>query len=243
MMPEQPMVLETRTVTATFEVREADSTAPKIEGYATTFGHQYDMGAFRERVDRDAFSKTLDTKPDVRLLVDHAGQPLARTARGDKEGTLFLDPDATGLHMRATLDPSDPDVQRLMPKMRRGDLDQMSFAFRVPKGGDEWSEDYGLRTLREVNMAGGDVSVVTYPANPTTTVSLRSDDVRDAHLVLVQTMVAEMRSGKTLTPNALAQLSLVLEALTGEAAPEEQVRTGRSHKLALAQAMALGIAA
>lgn len=235
-MAEQPM--ETRTVTATFEVREAESTAPKIEGYATTFGHQYDMGAFMERVDREAFKTTLATKPDVRLLVDHAGQPLART----KSDTLRLTPDSTGLHMQAELDASDPDVQRLMPKMRRGDLDQMSFAFRVPKGGDEWSEDYGLRTLREVNMAGGDVSVVTYPANPNTSVSLRSDDVRDAHLVLVQTMVAEMRGGKALTPEALAQLSSVLEALTGVATAPEQVRTGRSTRLVLARARALDIA-
>ncbi|GAC1375438.1 MAG: hypothetical protein NVSMB4_03660 [Acidimicrobiales bacterium] len=234
-MPEQPLVMENRTVNATFEVREAESTAPKLEGYATTFGVEYDMGAFRERVDREAFTKTLATEPDVRLLVDHQGQPLART----KSGTLTLSPDTTGLHMRAELDPSDPDVQRLMPKMRRGDLDQMSFAFRVPRGGDEWSDDHDLRTLREVNMAGGDVSVVTYPANPSTSVSLRSDDVRDAHLVLVQTMVTELRAGKPLSDAALARLSSVLDALTGEITPEPEPVTGRSLSLARAQAVAL----
>lgn len=251
--------LETRTVTADIEVREADSSGlVNIEGYATTFGQEYDMGAFRELVHPDAFTRTLSTNPDVRFLVDHAGQPLART----KSGTLTLTPDSTGMHMRAGVDPSDPDVQRLLPKMRRGDLDQMSFAFRVPTGGDEWSEDYGLRTLREINMAGGDVSVVTYPANPNTTVSVRSQDVRDAQCVFAATMVAELRAGNTVGADNMAQLKkvldliaaaddavdeaqVVLSAALGVANPDDdgQANSGRPLGLALAVAQRLGIPA
>src|SRR5204863_585123 len=77
---------------------------------------------------------------------------------------------STGLHVEASLDPSDPDVQRLMPKMERKDMDEMSFAFRVKD--DEWSDDYAQRRLLEVSLHKGDVSVVNFGANPATSVQL-----------------------------------------------------------------------
>jgi hypothetical protein len=252
-------VLETRTVETTLELRDGDSTAPILEGYAATFNQQYDLGAFREVIDPAAFTRTLQSGPDVRLLIDHEGQPLART----KSGTLELSADSQGLHMRSTLDPSDPDVQRLLPKMRRGDLDQMSFGFRVPRGGDTWEND--LRTLREINLAGGDVSVVTYPANPNTSVALRSRDVRDAQCVFVQHIVDEIRAGNTVSGDNMTQLKRVLDLLAAadeavdEAQPvlaavlgvpnpdaddqSAQMNSARPLGLALATARSLGIPA
>lgn len=200
--------LETRTVSAAFEVR-SDASTVTLEGYAATFNQAYDLGVFREQIDPAAFNRTLGTQPDVRLLVDHEGQPLART----KSGTMQLAADSSGLHARAVLDRSDPDVQRLEPKMRRGDLDQMSFAFRVPAGGDEWSPDWTLRTLRQVELNGGDVSVVTYPANPATSVSLRSVSRRSALVALADAMFREVREGKTVSSANMARLRRVLDAL------------------------------
>lgn len=206
-------MLETRTVAAQFEMRDDTTTgAPTLEGYAATFGQPYDLGPFVEQIDRRAFDRTLDLKPDVRLLIDHEGQPLART----KSGTLQLSTDSQGLQVRATLDPSDPDVQRLLPKMRRGDLDEMSFAFRVPAGGDAW--DYSnpertLRTLNEVSLAGGDVSVVTYPANPTTSVSVRARDLLEARCVFIEQMVRELRAGAAISAANMAKLKQVLDLI------------------------------
>lgn len=204
-------MLETRTVAATFEARDnADGLV--IEGYAATFGQPYDMGPFWEQIDQRAFNRTLGANPDVRLLIDHEGQPLART----KSGTLQLSADTQGLHMRASLDPADPDVQRLVPKMKRKDLDEMSFAFRVAPNGDEW--DYAhergtMRTLRELSLAGGDVSVVTYPANPNTSVSLRAKDVLEANCLFVEQMARELRAGVAMPPAALAKLRHVLDLI------------------------------
>lgn len=209
-MADRPLVLETRTVETSLELRDGDSTAPVLEGYAATFGQEYDLGAFREVIDPAAFTRTLGTGPDVRLLIDHEGQPLART----KSGTLELSTDSTGLHMRSTLDASDPDVQRLLPKMRRGDLDQMSFGFRVPRGGDTWEND--LRTLREINLSGGDVSVVTYPANPNTSATVRARDERDAQCVFIAHVVDEIRSGQSISDENLARLRELLDELTGK---------------------------
>jgi HK97 family phage prohead protease len=121
---------------------------------------------FVEYVRKGAFAKTLNDGADVRLLIDHEGVPLART----KSGTLMLEEDDRGLRVEATLDPMNPDAQRVLSAMRRGDLSQMSFAFRTVK--DSWNSDRTIRELREVQLF--DVSVVTYPAYEDTIVSLRS---------------------------------------------------------------------
>ena len=198
---------ETRTVTASVEYRD-DAEAPTIIGHAATFNQPYDVGFFTETIHPDAFKRTLSLGPDVRLLVDHEGQPLART----KSGTLKLGTDSRGLTVEASLDPTDPDVQRLLPKMRRGDMDQMSFAFRVPAGGDAWDHtgDMPKRTIREANLAGGDVSIVTYPANENASVALRSRESRDAHATYLHALVDELREGRAVDTD---RLSRVLRAL------------------------------
>lgn len=227
---------ETRTMSAHFEMRES-SGAPVLEGYAATFNQPYDLGPFREQIDPTAFNRTLSRSPDVRLLVDHEGQPLART----KSGTLDLSADTAGLHARATLDPSDPDVQRLLPKMRRGDLDQMSFAFRVPSGGDVWENDYTLRTIREANLAGGDVSVVTYPANENTTASVRARDLTEARCVFIDALVRDIRSGKAISAANLEKLNAVLAGLATVDSALDTADSGLDDALA-AMSDVLGVA-
>jgi HK97 family phage prohead protease len=164
------------------EVREEgdDTGAVTFTGYASVFNHDYEVydsfGKFTERLAPGAFTRTLTEDPDVMLLINHQGLPLART----KSGTLQLAQDKVGLRVSAQLDANDPDVQAVLPKMRRGDVDEMSFAFRVNE--QEWSEDYSDRTITEVNLARGDVSIVSYGANPATVAALRAaladEDVR-----------------------------------------------------------------
>lgn len=202
------MKFETRTITSPLGVRE-ESEGPVLTGYAATFSEPYCMGPFHEQIDRNAFARSLGSGPDVRLLIDHEGQPLART----KSGTLTLSTDDTGLAVRAALDPADPDVQRLIPKMRRGDLDQMSFSFRVMPGGERWSDDLALRTLTAVEIHGGDVSVVTFPANLATSASVRAADERTAKLAWVDAVVGQIRQQRALAPANLQKLQEVLAGL------------------------------
>ena len=169
-----------------------DGDVPVLEGYALVYEYRYDIaggpeaGGFTEVIARGAAAKSAG-EADVRLLVNHDGVPLARSKGG--EGTLTLSSDDVGLKVRAELDPANPTVQELRSAMSRGDLDQMSFAFKIPKGENrqEWSSDYSLRTIREVQLF--DVSVVTYPANPVTVAKLRSDEapVEEATLEVVPT--------------------------------------------------------
>lgn len=209
-MADSPMETR-RNVLTVAEIRETD-TGFHLDGLASTYNEPYPVGYFDERVATGAFDRTMNRDPDVRLLVDHEGQPLGRTS----SGTLLLDHrHAAGYRAQSDLEPSDPDVQRLVPKMRRGDLNQMSFAFRVPDGGDMWdyAGDRPLRTLREINMQGGDVSIVTYPANPGTMASLRSDRTEEASWVLANAMLRDRSAGHTFDKATLRHLHAALDGL------------------------------
>lgn len=155
------------------ELRDNGSGGVTLDGYASVVESSYDMyggpaaGGWTETIAAGAFDKTLAEGPDVQLLINHEGLPLART----KSGTMRLSADQRGLHTVADLDPADPDVVSLRGKMARGDIDEMSFAFRTVR--QEWDEEYLNRRILEVNLHKGDVSVVNYGANPATSVALR----------------------------------------------------------------------
>lgn len=137
-----------------------------VVGYAAVWDSPSEPMPFTEFVKRGAFSKTLNDGADVRLLIDHEGIPLART----KSGTLRLSEDNIGLRIESDLDPLNPDAARVISAMRRGDMTQMSFAFRTIK--DWWNNDRSVRELREVQLF--DVSIVTFPAYEETVAELRS---------------------------------------------------------------------
>lgn len=161
-------VRERRLGVQAFEVRDASDNGVTLEGYASTYNEPYSMGYYTEIIAPTAFKRTLGQKPDVRLLINHNGLPLARTT----SGTLTLDTDSRGLFVRAQLEPDDPDVAALLPKMRRGDLNQMSFGFGIVE--TDWSPDYTIATRTQLDLTDGDVSVVTFPANPGTSVAVRA---------------------------------------------------------------------
>ena len=149
------------------EMRE-ENNGLRVEGYAAVFDEEADIGGmFREVIAPGAFTDAIG-RDDVVFLVNHEGLPLART----RSGTLTLEQDKRGLKMSTMLDPEDPDVRSIVGKMKRGDLDKMSFAFRADV--QEWddSEDIPLRTIRSASLY--DVSVVTTPAYDGTDIGLRS---------------------------------------------------------------------
>jgi HK97 family phage prohead protease len=143
-----------------------------LVGYASMFdAPSHDLGGFTEYVARGAFTKTLKDGADVRLLIDHEGAPLART----KSNTMRLVEDERGLRVEADLDPSNPRAAEIISALKRGDMNQMSFAFRVIR--DEWSKDRATRTLKEVRLF--DVSVVTFPAYEATIAEIRNASIVD----------------------------------------------------------------
>lgn len=170
-MSNQIEVREVRFISvAGLRLEERDGKAPTLSGHAAVFNSfSEDMG-FREIIRPGAFAGTLAKNPDVRLLINHDGLPLARTTAG----TLRLREDNRGLHFEAELDPKDPDVQRIAPKVKRGDLSNMSFAFRTIKDNWRTEDSIDVRELHELDLHDGDVSVVTYPAYKAAGVAIRS---------------------------------------------------------------------
>jgi len=148
----------------TSEVRAAGDDALVVEGYASNFDVEYDLGYFKETVARGAFDGVMED--DVRFLLNHTGAPLARTTNG----TLELSVDDQGLKYRAALADTQ-DGRDLYKLIKRGDISQSSFAFTIEA--DEWSEDRSTRTITKVGKLL-DTSAVTYPASPTASVYARN---------------------------------------------------------------------
>ena len=150
------------------EIRDADDGNVTVEGYAAVFDEETVIGGqWREQIARGAFRDAIG-RDDVVFLINHAGLPLART----RSGTLELSEDEVGLRIRAQLDPTDPDVRSIVPKMKRGDLDKMSFAFIPTRQSWDDEEKMPRRTITEAELY--DVSIVTTPAYDGTSIGLRS---------------------------------------------------------------------
>lgn len=149
-------------------IERREKEPPRMVGHAAVFNQWADIGGyFRERVAPGAFSRAVK-EDDVRALFNHdPNHVLGR----NKAGTLLLEEDHAGLAIQ--IFPPDTQLARdLGISMERGDVDQMSFGFRVRK--DEWNYDAKMpeRTLLEVELF--DISPVTFPAYPTTDVGLRA---------------------------------------------------------------------
>ena len=147
-----------------------------VSGYASTFDEPYklwsdDQVEVWEKVDRSAFDET--DMSDVIMQYDHQGRVFARI----RNNTLTVSPDDTGLFIRADL--SGTDIGRsLYQEIKGGYTDRMSFGFTVDADTREIEEDKTTgksivtRTITKVGKLY-DVSAVSLPANPGTSISAR----------------------------------------------------------------------
>ena len=188
---------ERRTFTVrNIETRQADDGTMRMAGYAAVFNEASLPLPFIEKIAPGAFTKTLQETPDVRLLVNYEGLPMART----KNGTMRLYENEKGLYFEAEL-ANTQEARDLYTLVARGDVDQMSFAFRVIR--QNWNKARTERMLTEVSLADGDVSIVTYPAYPATSVEARE---------ALKRAMDEIKAGREVTGESL----LVLQQVFGD---------------------------
>ena len=146
-------------------------------GHAAVYDEetQFDIpgiGTVHEVIDRGAFRKLLAQKPQVPMLYNHDPNAiLADTGNG----TLTLKEDARGLLTTATMDRTDPDVQRVVAKIKSGLVRGMSFGFVAGRDNQkiEHRQDGVLRRLSGFKKLL-DVGPVVGPAYTGTDVALRS---------------------------------------------------------------------
>ncbi len=157
------------------EIRENEAGDPiGFRGYFARFSElSEDLGGFVEKIQRGAFSKTIK-EGDIRFLLNHdANIVLGRNTAG----TLRLRERSAGLWFENDL-PDTTQARDLMVNVKAGNITQGSFGFQTVR--DKWKEDAEpiVRTLQEVKLI--DVSLVTFPAYPSTSVSARFSTVAEA---------------------------------------------------------------
>lgn len=212
--------METRHVTVNeWEFREAASgDGMSFTGYAAVFNSPSEPLPFTETIAPGAFGRSLKSRNNVRMLVNHNPEkPLAST----RSKTLRLSEDSTGLLVDADL-PGDVSYARdLSALLRANVVDAMSFGFTVPRGGDSWSEDGSSRTLNSVRLH--EVSVVTFPAYPATSASVRAiDNLADKtgeDAGALNDALDALERGVTLTEDQAGLLSAVVAKLTPASEP------------------------
>ncbi|MCC8618913.1 HK97 family phage prohead protease [Xanthomonas vesicatoria] len=137
----------------------------QLVGLAAPFGAHTRIADFSEVIAAGAFTRTLSENRDILALADHApDKVLGRT----KSGSLTLRQTDKGLEYALTL-PDTSIGNDIRALAQRGDLGGVSMGFVAVR--DSWDGD--KRTLHDVELH--EISIVqSWPAYPTTTVSLRS---------------------------------------------------------------------
>ena len=142
----------------------------RISGYASITDTPYEVaswwGAWEETIASGAFEVTLASDPTVILRANHTDLPLASTV----SGTLRLEEDDTGLRFEADLQAERSDALDVYLGVERGDINECSFA--------GWIVEFTERadsldwTINEIDLDRGDVAVVSFGANPETSVDI-----------------------------------------------------------------------
>ena len=142
----------------------------KVEGYASTFVPYklmtVDEVDYFERIDPAAFDNA--DMSDVVFRVDHEGRVYARTSAG----TLEIWHDDHGLGQRADLSRTQA-ARELFADIEAGNYPKMSFAFTVAE--DHYDKATRTRVIDRIAKVF-DVSPVSFPANPTTELSVSTRD-------------------------------------------------------------------
>lgn len=227
----RPYLREERIFTVDLEARaqDGDEKPLRIVGHPVVYNRwSEDLGGFRERIMPGAATKTL-READIRVLFNH--DPNYILGRNTADTALFTE-SQTGVRMEAF--PADtPTIRDLViTPMQRGELNQMSFAFRIVnpepldpdpavRYGDHWEAPTtadGLWERSVYEFAMFDASVVTFPAYRQTDAAVRSSvgligGVADLDLVALSALLTRAERGLPLSDADAALLERAIAAL------------------------------
>ena len=182
---------------------EGDEPSFFVEGYASTFQpytlFTRDGVDYKERIEPTAFDDADLT--DVVFRVDHIGRVYARSSAG----TVNVWHDEHGLGQKTDLSRTQT-ARELYADIEAGNYPKMSFAFTVAEGGDSYDKATHTRTISRIAKVY-DVSPVSFPANPSTELSVSTRAYFDGVIEMEQAerLAEEERQQK------LKKIKLLLE--------------------------------
>lgn len=144
-----------------------------IEGYFIRFNEETQLwdGVFEE-VDPAAVDDSLKNN-DIRCLFNHdTSVVLGRTGNG----TLELKKDSKGVYGRVKINPNDKQAMDIYARIERGDINACSFGFNIIDEEIQNRDDGTIKfILKKIDLH--EVSPVTFPAYPTTSIEARKKDI------------------------------------------------------------------
>lgn len=166
----------TDLVSRSFSEYRADEDG-NIIGVPIVFEQPTDIGGyFEETIARGAISE--DVLKDVAFFYNHDlnTKPLARTRTGKLKFSIEND----GVHMVANVNRERSDANDLYLAIKDGDIDGMSFMFRIES--EEWTDletNYPKRRITKIGYVQ-EVSAVNYPAYEGTSINARTNTTLDS---------------------------------------------------------------
>lgn len=167
-----------------------------LTGQPIVYNEKTDLGWYDEIIEDGALTDT-DLR-DVRFLVNHDTTmiPLARSRNNNANSTMQMEiVDGVGMNIRVDLDTeNNAEAKALYSAVERGDLDGMSFMFRVD--GDNWDDlesEHPTRTITKISKVF-EVSAVTFPAYEATSIQARGlSDALESAMESLESAKAEKR--------------------------------------------------
>lgn len=177
---EEQRVLELRSENFEFDDRELTVSGyvnkagdvSKVIGRPDSSGH---LQFFYETIDPQAFIDSIENRPDgkpIDLYADHDPHKLLATT---DNGSLELEVDEVGLHMRAQI-VNTSDGRDAYELIKSGIMGKMSFGFKVKHASMDYSyanaHKYPLRKVDSLDLM--EVSAVRFPAYLDTNIEARN---------------------------------------------------------------------
>jgi HK97 family phage prohead protease len=185
-----------------------------VVGHAAVFDQMTNIcGWFNEVIERGAFDEADLT--DVLFFVNHDLQkiPLARSRRNNGNSTMLLSIDQIGLLVDADVDTeNNTEARSLYSSISRGDMDGMSFMFRIKE--DKWENlDTDMPTRRILKIAKVfEVSAVNMPAYVGTDISARDQAALDSARQALE-RAKELESSRSEVELLKAKIKLKLQGV------------------------------
>lgn len=156
-----------------FKVRAKENDDKCLEGYFIRFNEETELwpGAYEE-VDPGAVTNSLKDN-DIRCLFNHdTSIVLGRTGNN----TLELKTDDEGVFGKVKINPNDKQAMDILARIERGDINACSFGFNIISEEIQNRDDGTVKfILKEIDLH--EVSPVTFPAYPTTSIEARKKDI------------------------------------------------------------------